>query len=212
MITIRHLTKKYNNAPILKDINHTIKSGDKVLITGASWCGKTTLLNIIAGIDQDYSWDISILKTQISQLNSHDSATFRRENIGYVFQFFNLHEHYNVEENITLISQLYATQSNPKKRARSLMKKLSIDHLKNTPIKQLSWWELQRVAIARALFCKPKILLLDEATAHLDKKNMKQFYKLLEKIHTEENLTIISVKHNENHADFYNSFINLSYV
>lgn len=216
MIKIINLSKKYLGAPwgyknqtIFSELNFEVKSWEKVMITWKSGCWKTSLLKIISWIDRDYSWKVIINWKNISELSEKELSQNRRNNIWFVFQFFNLFENLTVSENIWFLSKLYKVNFNSKEKVIKLMKKLNIKKLANKKINKLSWWELQRVAIARALFNNPKLLLLDETDSHLDKENTEKLYELLDSLHKKYNLTIISVNHNNDNKKFFDKVVKM---
>lgn len=210
MIKIKNLSKKYRNQTIFSKLNFEVESWEKVMITWKSGCWKTSLLKIIAWIDMKHSWKVIVDWKNISELSEKELSKNRRDNIWFVFQFFNLYENLNVLENISFLSKLYRVDFSIEEKTLELMKKLDIEKLADKEIDKLSWWELQRVAIARALFNNPKVLLLDEADSHLDKENTEKLYELLDWLHKEYNLTIISVNHSDNNKDFFDKVVSFS--
>ncbi len=210
MIQIKNLSKFYNNRIIFEKLNLQIKTWEKVMLVWESGSWKTTLLKIISGIDNKYSWKVEIDWEDIWKFSEKQLCDFRKEKIWFVFQFFNLYDKLDVENNIKFISKICKVDFPVKKRCEKLIKELNLEKIKKKKLDTLSWWELQRVAIARALFNKPSILLLDEANSHLDKKNVDNFYKILDIAHKKYNLTIISVNHNNENKSFFNKIIKLN--
>ncbi|MFY9282793.1 MAG: ABC transporter ATP-binding protein, partial [Miniphocaeibacter sp.] len=156
----------------LKKITIEVEKGEFVAIMGESGSGKSTLLNIIATLDEPTAGDLYIAGKNVSEISKSGVSKFRRENIGYIFQDFNLLETLNVQENIEL--PLVLSNVNPdeiEKRSEEVMKKLRILELKNKYPYQISGGEKQRVAIGRAIIINPKILLADEPTGALDSKS-----------------------------------------
>ncbi|QQK09045.1 ABC transporter ATP-binding protein [Miniphocaeibacter halophilus] len=179
----------------LKKITIEVEKGEFVAIMGESGSGKSTLLNIIATLDEPTAGDLYIAGKNISGISKSGISKFRRENIGYIFQDFNLLETLNVQENIEL--PLVLSNINPdeiEKRSEEVMKKLRILELKNKYPYQISGGEKQRVAIGRAIIINPKILLADEPTGALDSKSSTMVLNNLKEIN-EQGQTVLMVTH-----------------
>lgn len=186
--------KKY----IFKDADLDIPNNDSLIILGSSGSGKTTLLNIISGIDEIDSGEIIIAGEKISHLRDDERSKFRRFNIGFVFQFYNLIPTLNVEENILLPLDLIK-ENNKTNRVYvlDLLDKVGLtDRLKSYP-DTLSGGEQQRISLVRALAHKPKILIADEPTGNLDKENTTKIIKLIREMTSKTNVQLILATHNQ---------------
>ena len=176
----------------LNKTNFEIDEGELVVILGPSGAGKTTCLNILGGMDSATSGEFIIDGVDITKLKEKELIKYRRNDIGFVFQFYNLVQNLTALENVELANQLCKDHLNPE----TILKKVGLkDRMNNFP-SQLSGGEQQRVAIARAISKNPKILLCDEPTGALDYKTGKQILKLLEDTCHKEDMTVIIVTHN----------------
>lgn len=195
-ITVNHVGKVYHSGNVdvdaLHDATFTVDKGEICVIVGASGAGKTTLLNIIGGMDTLTSGQIVIDGRDISSLNTRELAEYRRHDIGFVFQFYNLIPNLTALENVEIASQL---SKNPRDPVEVLQEVGLADRLNNFPA-QLSGGEQQRVAIARALCKNPKLLLCDEPTGALDYNTGKQILKLLETAGRRDGMTVLIITHN----------------
>lgn len=195
-IELKNVNKVYGTGEVqikaLNDASFEIDKGELVVILGPSGAGKTTCLNILGGMDQATSGEVIIDGVDITKLNSKDIITYRRHDIGFVFQFYNLVQNLTALENVELAVQLCKDHLEP----TEILSKVGLsDRIHNFP-SQLSGGEQQRVAIARALAKNPKLLLCDEPTGALDYKTGKQILKLLEETSKNENMTVIIITHN----------------
>ena len=213
MIELKNINKIYKgnkySVQALKDINVKFDNGGLVSIVGTSGCGKTTLLNLIGGLDSDYQGDIIFDNINVKQYNSKKLDTYRSEKIGFVFQEYNLINTIDVYSNIEIaLSMTKINKFEKKKRILDISKRLGIeDLLKKSPL-ELSGGQKQRVAIARALIKKPQVILADEPTGALDSKTSKEIMEILKDISKE--CLIIMVTHNEKLANEYsNRIINM---
>lgn len=195
-IEFKNVTKEYKMGEVtIKALNRTdfsIKKGELVVIVGPSGAGKTTTLNLLGGMDTATSGKIYIDSKDITKLNNKNLIKYRREDIGFVFQFYNLVQNLTALENVELATQICKNALNPKKVLESVGLK---DRMNNFP-SQLSGGEQQRVAIARAIAKNPKILLCDEPTGALDYNTGKQILKLLQDTARNNNMTVIIITHN----------------
>lgn len=173
-------------------IDFSIEKGEFVVIVGPSGAGKTTVLNILGGMDRATSGEIWVDGTNIAKLNSRQLISYRRDDIGFVFQFYNLIQNLTALENVELALQIC---KNPLNAEQVLFQVGLKDRLKNFPA-QLSGGEQQRVAIARALAKNPKLLLCDEPTGALDYQTGKSILKLLQDTCREMGMTVIVITHN----------------
>lgn len=206
--------KKYygENESLVKAIDGvsiSINRGDFVAIVGTSGSGKSTLLNLLGGLDNPTSGEITIKGKNISHLNNNELAIFRRRNIGFIFQNYNLIPVLNVYDNIVLPISFDKINKVDKNYISELLKTLMIeDKIYKFP-NQLSGGQKQRVAIARALATKPSIILADEPTGNLDTKTTLEVVSLLKKTSKKFNQTIVMVTHNENIAQICDYVIHI---
>ncbi len=206
-IEFKKVTKEYKTGEItIKALNKTsfeIEKGELVVITGPSGAGKTTTLNMLGGMDKITSGKIIIDGCDISKYKDKDLTKYRRNDVGFVFQFYNLVPNLSAIENVELSTQI----SKSKLSAEELLKKVGLKKRINNFPSQLSGGEQQRVAIARALAKSPKLLLCDEPTGALDYKTGKQILKLLQDMAKKEKITVIIVTHNSAIAPMANKVI-----
>ena len=203
ILRIDNLTKEIgkNNSyqKILDDISISFKSGEFVCILGESGSGKSTFLNILGGLDRNYSGSVTINDLNIKYI---DIDEYRSNNIGFVFQNFNLINKLSIIDNIILpIEKLKISRREKKRRAIELLKKLNIYDIRNKKIKDLSGGQKQRVSIARALISDPLIILADEPTGALDEKNTTSVLEILKEINKEGKLVIV-VTHSNKVIDY----------
>ena len=197
------LTKTYNSGVevhALSNVNFELEKGDLVAIIGDSGSGKSTLLHLLAGVDKPTSGDIFIQDKNITKFNKDEMTVFRRRNIGVVYQFFNLIPNINVRKNILLPLLL----DNKKADDEYLKEILSIQGIEgklDRYPKQLSGGEQQRVAIARSLITRPAIILADEPTGNLDRKNSEEITGLFRLVNKRLNSTIMIITHDEKVAN-----------
>ena len=176
----------------LKDTTFEIEKGELVCILGPSGAGKTTCLNILGGMDTLTNGKVIVDGVRIDKLKEKDLIKYRRNDIGFVFQFYNLIQNMNVLENVELATQLCKDSLDP----NLILNKVGLKMRKNNFPSQLSGGEQQRVAIARAICKNPKLLLCDEPTGALDYKTGKQILKLLEETARKEKMTVVIITHN----------------
>ena len=216
MLTLKDISKVYNSTPfspeakILTNINLSIDQGSLVALTGPSGSGKSTLLNIISGIEEVTSGSIIINNCVINELGSDEICKFRNGNISVVFQFFNLINDLTVAENISL--PLLIRNENKKniiKKVNELIDDLDLSHRSNFTANLLSGGEAQRVAIARALITNPSLILADEPTGNLDKKNTDNTIKILIELCKKNKSTLIMVTHDTNLLTYFDSIYKL---
>lgn len=190
------VTKEYTMGEIkikaLNKTNFSIDKGELVVIVGPSGAGKTTALNLLGGMDSATSGHIYIDGKDITELNNRNLIKYRREDIGFVFQFYNLVQNLTALENVELATQICKNSLNPSK----VLKSVGLENRMNNFPSQLSGGEQQRVAIARAIAKNPKILLCDEPTGALDYNTGKQILKLLQDTARKEKMTVIIITHN----------------
>lgn len=178
--------------PALDGVDFSINKGEFVIIAGASGAGKSTILNILGGMDSATNGHIYVDGNEITKYNTKELTTYRRYDIGFVFQFYNLVQNLTVRENVELASQICKDPLDLDETIEAVGLK---ERSKNFPA-QLSGGEQQRVAIARALAKNPKLLLCDEPTGALDYNTGKQILKLLQDTCREKGITVIVITHN----------------
>jgi len=176
----------------LKDTNFEVSKGELVVIVGPSGAGKTTTLNILGGMDTATSGNVYVDGKDITKLSQKQLITYRRNDIGFVFQFYNLVQNLTAKENVELATQLCKDALN----VDEILDKVGLSDRKNNFPSQLSGGEQQRVAIARAVAKNPKLLLCDEPTGALDYKTGKSILKLLQNMSRKENMTVLIITHN----------------
>jgi len=199
MIELKGVNKSYGSQTVLRDVNLSIKKGSFISIMGPSGSGKSTLLNIIGGMEKADSGVVIVNNNEISLFDEEKLTYFRRENIGFIFQFFNLFTHLTVYENI-LIPLLISNRKVEDEKIDEYLKMLGIFNKKESLSFQLSGGEQQRVAIARALIKKPEILLADEPTGSLDSETGENILSILKDINKRFKTTILLVTHDANVA------------
>lgn len=182
----------------LHDINLSIEEGEFTVITGPSGCGKTTLLNAIGVLDSINSGEIWLEKKEIASLSSKEKTEIRLNEIGFVFQAYNLVPVLTVEENIGFIMKLQGyTQDKIKTRVQEVASLLQIEEQLDALPSFLSGGQQQRVAVARAVASKPKIILADEPTANLDSKNSTALMEMMHELNKKEGITIVFSSHDD---------------
>lgn len=211
-IKVVSLKKKYINGNIevraLNDINLCIKEGEFVTIVGPSGSGKSTLLNIIGGLDYPTEGFVSIKGRNLTEMESEELTVFRRRNIGFVFQNYNLVPTLNIYENIVLPIKLDG-KSVDEKFAEELIETLSIKREIYKMPDELSGGQQQRVAIARALITRPAIILADEPTGNLDSANSEKVIRLMKTTARKYNQTMAVITHDERIADMADKIIRI---
>ena len=197
------LTKTYNSGVevhALSNVNFELEKGDLVAIIGDSGSGKSTLLHLLAGVDKPTSGDIFIQDKNITKFNKDEMTVFRRRNIGVVYQFFNLIPNINARKNI-LLPLLLDNKKADEEYLKEILSILGIEGKLDRYPKQLSGGEQQRVAIARSLITRPAIILADEPTGNLDRKNSEEITGLFRLVNKRLNSTIMIITHDENVAN-----------
>lgn len=195
-IEFKNVTKEYDMGEIkvkaLKKASFEIEKGELVVIVGPSGAGKTTCLNILGGMDKLTSGTVTVDGVQINKLKGRKLIRYRREDVGFVFQFYNLVQNLTAKENVELATQICKGPMDP----LAIIKKVGLTKRMNNFPSALSGGEQQRVAIARAIAKKPKLLLCDEPTGALDDKTGKQILKLLQTTAKKEGMTVVIITHN----------------
>lgn len=195
-IEFKDVVKKYKMGDVvikaLDNTNFSIDKGELVAIVGPSGAGKTTTLNILGGMDRATSGSVLVNKKEITSLTNKQLIQYRRNDIGFVFQFYNLVQNLTAKENVELATQLCSDALN----VDEILDKVGLKDRKDNFPAQLSGGEQQRVAIARAIAKNPKLLLCDEPTGALDYKTGKQILKLLQDTCRREKMTVVIITHN----------------
>ncbi|MBP3502825.1 MAG: ABC transporter ATP-binding protein [Clostridia bacterium] len=176
----------------LNNTSFSVDKGELVVIVGPSGAGKTTTLNILGGMDCATLGKVLVDKKDVTKLKGKELIKYRREDIGFVFQFYNLVQNLTAKENIELATQICENSLDPE----DVLNKVGLSNRKNNFPSQLSGGEQQRVAIARAIAKNPKLLLCDEPTGALDYKTGKQILKLLQDTCRKEKMTVLIITHN----------------
>ncbi len=176
----------------LTDTSFEIEKGELIVIVGPSGAGKTTTLNILGGMDTATSGKVIVDGKEITNLKNKELTKYRREDVGFVFQFYNLVQNLTAKENVELATQICKDSLD----VLTILKKVGLASKKDNFPSQLSGGEQQRVAIARAIAKNPKLLLCDEPTGALDYKTGKQILKLLQETCRKEKMTVVIITHN----------------
>lgn len=213
MIKTEKLTKVFRTEDIetfaLNGVDIHVKKGEFVAIMGPSGCGKSTLLNIVGLLDNPTEGTYIFNGTDVSNLKEKNRTQFRKGNIGFVFQSFNLIDEMNVHDNVELpLLYLKMKSSERKKRVDEVLSRMKIGHRAKHFPQQLSGGQQQRVAIARAVVSNPGLILADEPTGNLDTKNGIEVMNLLTELN-QEGATILMVTHSDRDAGFAHRTINL---
>ena len=206
MLKVKDLKKSFFTEEIetvaLAGVSFEVKEGEFVAIMGPSGCGKSTLLNILGLLDNPTSGEYMLLDKEVGNLRERDRTYFRRGNIGFVFQSFNLIDEMNVSENIELpLIYMGVKPAERKERVQKMLERMDMTHRAKHFPQQLSGGQQQRVAIARALVSNPKLILADEPTGNLDSKNGQEVMNLLRELNS-EGTTVIMVTHSQHDASY----------
>lgn len=206
-LEIKNLKKYYgtknNITKAVNDLSLEVETGEFVAIMGASGSGKTTLLNCISTIDEVTSGHIVIDGKDITELKEKELASFRRENLGFVFQDFNLLDTLTISENISLALIINKEDANQvEKKVKDIAEKLGIEEILNKYPYEVSGGQKQRCACARALINKPKLILADEPTGALDSKSSRMLLETMDEMNEKLNATILMVTHDSFSASF----------
>ena len=211
MLQLDNLSRYYEMASgtikTLDGINLRVEKGDQILLLGPSGSGKTTLLNCLAALDSPTGGEYSFEGSPVPSDKSENMTTFRRENIGYVFQFFNLLQDLTVLENILLIQEVSGRRD--KDRALELLRLVGLEDERDRFPAEISGGQQQRVAIARSLAKSPKLLLGDELTGNLDSETSNKVMEVLMQACVAEEMTTIMVSHDESLTRFASRVIRM---
>ena len=213
MIKLENLSKVYRTDEIestaLNKVSFEIEKGEFVSVMGPSGCGKSTLLNILGMLDKPESGSYEFLGKEVSNLNEKGRSSVRKQNIGFIFQNFNLIDELTVFENIELpLIYTKVNSSERKARVNELIDRIGISHRSSHYPQQLSGGQQQRVAVARALVTKPPLILADEPTGNLDSSHGNEVMELLCNLN-ELGTTIVMVTHSSHDASYSQRIINL---
>jgi putative ABC transport system ATP-binding protein len=213
MIRTKALKKLYLTEEVettaLNDVNIEITKGEFVSIMGPSGCGKSTLLNVLGLLDNPSDGEYYFLDNEVSKFNERKRAGLRKENIGFVFQSFNLIDELTVFENVELpLLYLKYSAGERKKRVNEVLEQMNIMHRANHFPQQLSGGQQQRVAVSRAIVGKPKIILADEPTGNLDSTHGDEVMNILTELN-EAGTTVVMVTHSPTYAEYGNRIIHL---
>lgn len=207
MIKIQNLKKAYKDCVALDTVSMHIRKGEFVAIIGASGSGKTTMLNIIGGLDTDYMGSCVVRNKEMSSLSDVECCTLRSRYISYVYQFFNLISFLTVKENVCLASQIKGKKVD-EKELDQVLKLLGLEQKKDSFANELSGGQQQRVAIARAILAHTDIILADEPTGNLDGENAENVMDILKALN-KEGKTIVLVTHDLKIANYADRIIRL---
>ncbi len=210
-IIVSHLSKIYNQNQLnevraIDDISFEVDKGEFIVILGASGAGKTTLLNLLGGMDTPTSGVYKIENIEVNKLKDSELTKFRKNDIGFVFQFYNLMPNLTALENISIAEAISEKKEN---KSLEVLEAVELKNRMNNFPSELSGGEQQRIAIARAIVKNPKLLLCDEPTGALDSKTGASIIKLLKKINKENNTTVIIVTHNAKIASIASRVIHI---
>ena len=213
VIETRNLQKKYVTDTVettaLAGVDLNIKRGEFVAIMGPSGCGKSTLLNILGMLDSPSDGSFLFLGQDISRASERQRAKLRKENLGFVFQSFNLIDELTVEENIALpLAYLGVSKAETSKRVQEAMERMGIAHRRSHFPQQLSGGQQQRVAIARATVSDPALILADEPTGNLDSVHGREVMSLLSELN-DAGTTVVMVTHSPSDAEYAHRIVNL---
>ena len=213
MIKTKDLKKIYTTEDVettaLNNVNLNIQEGEYVAIMGPSGCGKSTLLNVLGMIDNPSSGEYHFLGQEVSRYSERQRANLRKENIGFVFQSFNLIDELTVFENVELpLLYLGFSASERKKRVNEVLEQMEIMARRNHFPQQLSGGQQQRVAVSRAIVARPKLILADEPTGNLDSAHGEEVMRIVGELH-EAGTTIVMVTHSPAYAEYSHRTIHL---
>ena len=196
ILTGTDLSKKYGGLEVVKGVSLSIDTGEFVCLVGKSGCGKTTLLSLLSGLERPTSGHVELDGKDITSATEDELALFRRENVGFIFQSFNLIPTLSAWENVALpLFPIKMTGDERKRRATDLLERMEMGHRMDHLPSALSGGEKQRLAIARALVNRPKILFADEPIGNLDSATGDAIMEILNRLHTQDRVAILMVTH-----------------
>jgi ABC-type lipoprotein export system ATPase subunit len=204
------ISKKFGDLDVVKGVTLSVNAAEFISITGKSGSGKTTLLSLLSGLEKPTSGKINLNGREIEDSSEDELALFRRENIGFIFQSFNLIPTLSAWENVALpLFPVKMTDKERRSRAAALLGKMEMEHRMTHLPSELSGGEKQRVAIARALINNPKIIFADEPTGNLDSATGEVIMKILTRLHKEESVAILMVTHDDGIARVADKLIHM---
>jgi putative ABC transport system ATP-binding protein len=204
------LSKKYGDLEVVKGVSLAVNEGEFVCLVGKSGCGKTTLLSLLSGLEKPTKGKVTLDGREITASSEDELALFRRENVGFIFQSFNLIPTLSAWENVALpLFPIKMTNEERRRRATELLGKMELGHrIEHLPL-ALSGGEKQRVAIARALVNNPRIIFADEPTGNLDSSTGETIMGILNRLHRDEGVAILMVTHEDELAKTANRLIRM---
>ena len=213
MIEVKNLSKVFRTEEIettaLNNVSFSIEKGEFVAIMGPSGCGKSTLLNVLGLLDNPSSGSYQLLGNEVGGLRESERTNYRKGNIGFVFQSFNLIDELNVSENVELpLIYMGAGKKERRQKVKEVIERVAMSHRAQHFPSQLSGGQQQRVAIARAVIARPNIILADEPTGNLDSKHGAEVMDLLKQLHA-EGTTIVMVTHSQHDANYADRIVRL---
>ena len=206
VIELNNIQKTYNpdTVPVhaLRGVDCVIEEGEFTAIVGPSGCGKSTLLNIVGGLDNPTEGEIRVDGIDISNLSTDELIDFRKDNIGFVFQAYNLIPVLSAQENVEFVMLLQnKSEKERKARSKELLTAMGLGNQMKKRPNQLSGGQQQRVAVARSLASHPKFILADEPTANLDSKSTEDLLELMKEMNEKENVTFVFSTHDQRVID-----------
>jgi putative ABC transport system ATP-binding protein len=199
VVRVRDVTKSYGDgnakAQVLRGVSIDIVKGELIALVGQSGSGKSTLLNIVGGLDRPDAGEVEVLGVDTQRANDGKLARMRNDSIGFVFQAFNLLDHLNVLDNVTLPSSFSRKSKDIQGRGREALRRVGLADLANRRPGELSGGQKQRVAIARALYGEPTLLLCDEPTGNLDSETGKEVIDFFRELNAKDGVTLLIVTH-----------------
>jgi len=196
LLSGKSLSKTYGDLKVVKNVSLSVKAGEFICLVGKSGCGKTTLLSLLSGLERPTAGQVMLDGKDITSATEDELALFRRQNVGFIFQSFNLIPTLSAWENVALpLFPIAMKQHEREQRALELLEKMEMGHRTEHLPSALSGGEKQRVAIARALINRPKVLFADEPTGNLDSATGDAIMVILNRLHREEGVGVLMVTH-----------------
>ena len=204
------LSRKYGDLEVVKGVSLAVNEGEFVCLVGKSGCGKTTLLSLLSGLEKPTKGKVTLDGREITASSEDELALFRRDNVGFIFQSFNLIPTLSAWENVALpLFPIKMTNEERRRRATELLGKMELGHRIEHLPSALSGGEKQRVAIARALVNNPRIIFADEPTGNLDSSTGEAIMGILNRLHRDEGVAILMVTHEDELAKTANRLIRM---